>query len=75
LREKFPSQFFMVVPGIRMKERQDDQKRVITPSMAVKKGADFIVVGRPVYESENPVKSVERIIKEVKIGEKSMGGD
>ncbi|MCD6407814.1 orotidine-5'-phosphate decarboxylase [bacterium] len=75
LRKKFPSPFLMVVPGIRMEERKDDQKRVITPSMAVKKGADFIVVGRPVYESENPVKSVERIIKEVKIGEESMGGD
>ncbi|HDD64971.1 MAG TPA: orotidine-5'-phosphate decarboxylase [Firmicutes bacterium] len=71
LRKKFPS-IIMVCPGIRLGEVKDDQKRIATPSYASKNGADFIVVGRPVYESENPRQVVKSILKEVE-SEKGMG--
>ena len=71
LREKFPS-LIMVCPGIRLEKSQDDQKRTATPFYAVKSGADFIVVGRPIYESENPRAVVKKILKEIGSG-KSMG--
>jgi len=64
LREKFPSNFLIIVPGIRV-EKVDDQKRIISVKEAIKKGADFIVVGRPVYESKEPVKVVDEILKEI----------
>ncbi len=48
-----------VVPGIRNNISDDDQKRVMTSSEAYKKGADFIVVGRPITKSENPKKTLE----------------
>ena len=51
-----------VVPGIRNNISDDDQKRVMTSSEAYKKGADFIVVGRPITKSENPKKTLELFI-------------
>ena len=48
-----------VVPGIRNDISNDDQKRVMSPVEAYKKGADFIVVGRPITKSEDPRKALE----------------
>ena len=48
-----------VVPGIRNHISDDDQKRVMSPMEAYKKGADFIVVGRPITKSEDPRKALE----------------
>ena len=48
-----------VVPGIRNNILDDDQKRVMTSSEAYQKGADFIVVGRPITKSEDPKKTLE----------------
>ena len=51
-----------VVPGIRNDISDDDQKRVMTSSEAYHKGADFIVVGRPITKSEDPKKALELFI-------------
>ncbi len=48
-----------VVPGIRNDISDDDQKRVMSSNEAYQKGADFIVVGRPITESEDPRKAAE----------------
>ena len=48
-----------VVPGIRNDISDDDQKRVMSSVDAYKKGADFIVVGRPITKSEDPKKAME----------------
>ena len=48
-----------VVPGIRNDISDDDQKRVMSSSEAYHKGADFIVVGRPITKSENPKEALE----------------
>ncbi len=50
-------------PGIRLPDNEvGDQKRVITPCEAIQRGADFIVVGRPITKAEDPLLAVERII-------------
>ena len=51
-----------VVPGIRNNISDDDQKRVMTSTEAYQKGADFIVVGRPITKSEDPKKALELFI-------------
>jgi len=51
-----------VVPGIRNDISDDDQKRVMTSTEAYHKGADFIVVGRPITKSEDPKKALELFI-------------
>ncbi len=53
--------FLIVTPGIRKEISADDQKRTLTPSEAISKGANFIVVGRPVLEATDPVSYLERI--------------
>tara|TARA_B100000212_G_scaffold71358_1_gene50258 strand:+ start:1740 stop:2393 length:654 start_codon:yes stop_codon:yes gene_type:complete len=48
-----------VVPGIRNDISDDDQKRVMSSIEAYQKGADFIVVGRPITKSDDPRKAME----------------
>jgi orotidine-5'-phosphate decarboxylase len=48
-----------VVPGIRNDISDDDQKRVMSSMDAYEKGADFIVVGRPITKSEDPKKAMD----------------
>ena len=48
-----------VVPGIRNDISDDDQKRVMSSIEAYQKGADFIVVGRPITKSKDPRKALE----------------
>jgi orotidine-5'-phosphate decarboxylase len=43
----------------------DDQKRIMTPQEAIKLGADFIVIGRPITNATNPVKASQEILKEM----------
>ena len=48
-----------IVPGIRNDISDDDQKRVMSSNEAYQKGADFIVVGRPITKSDDPRKALE----------------
>lgn len=51
----------IVTPGIRfLGAPKNDQKRTSDPLMAFKNGADFIVVGRPIYSSQNPLSEVKK---------------
>lgn len=72
LRRKYPEPFLFIVPGVRIEEKKDDQKRVITPFKAIRDGADFIVVGRPIYESKKPEEIVKKILLEIENGQKDM---
>lgn len=55
-----------VVPGIRPKGyKKDDQKRIMTPKAAVEKGADFLVIGRPIIKARSVFKAAESISKEI----------
>jgi orotidine-5'-phosphate decarboxylase len=61
IKKECGKDFNVVTPGIRPAKANDDQKRVATPEMAIKEGADFIVVGRPILEAENPAEVAKNI--------------
>ena len=66
LRRNFTGDFLLVVPGIRPKGyERNEQKRVLTPRETIKKGADFLVIGRPILDSDDPVETVKRILREI----------
>jgi len=57
--------FITVTPGIRFNDNvRDDQKNVATPALASKLGSDYIVVGRPITRSDNPVEMYNRCVNE-----------
>jgi orotidine-5'-phosphate decarboxylase len=59
--------FMIVTPGIRPSwVSADDQKRTLTPKQAIRKGADYIVIGRAVLAQPDPVKALMRIHDEIK---------
>ena len=65
IKENLGDNFVTVTPGIRPKSSQsDDQKRVVSPSDARNLGSDYIVVGRPITKSENPLDAYRKIKKE-----------
>ena len=58
-------EFLTVTPGIRFEtDEMGDQVRVTTPKKAKELGSDYIVVGRPITKSENPVETYRRCIKD-----------
>jgi orotidine-5'-phosphate decarboxylase len=62
LRQACGPDFCLVTPGIRLADSaQDDQKRVVTPQMAIANGADYLVVGRPITRAADPLSVLERI--------------
>ena len=63
LREDLGDQFLIVVPGIRPVENDeiDDQKRTVDVEEAFQKGADYIVVGRPIRLSDDPARAATNI--------------
>ena len=57
--------FLTITPGIRFADAAtDDQVRITTPARAKEIGSDFIVVGRPITQAEDPVAAYERCLKE-----------
>ena len=57
--------FLTVTPGVRFAEGEvGDQKRVMTPEQAKKIGSDYIVVGRPITQADDPVEAYERCLRE-----------
>jgi len=67
IRRKFGDALVTVVPGIRLNHQAgDDQARVATPGLAARDGANFIVVGRSVTRSDDPVRTLKMIEEEVR---------
>ena len=65
IHEKVGKAFITVTPGIRFADaKQDDQKRITTPAKAREIGSDYIVVGRPITASSDPVEAYKRCVKE-----------
>lgn len=64
LRQILPAHIQLVTPGIRTgSEKADDQKRTLTPREAIEAGANWLVIGRPIYAAENPRAAAERILE------------
>lgn len=65
VKEKCGKDFLTVTPGIRFADsKTDDQVRITTPAKAREIGSDFIVVGRPITASEDPVAAYRRCVAE-----------
>ncbi|HMP81671.1 MAG TPA: orotidine-5'-phosphate decarboxylase [Verrucomicrobiota bacterium] len=63
LRQVLPAHIQLVTPGIRTgAEKADDQKRTLTPREALDAGANWLVIGRPIYAAENPRVAAEKIL-------------
>ena len=57
--------FLTVTPGVRFADSAaDDQRRIMTPEKAREAGSDYIVVGRPITQANNPVEAYERCVRE-----------
>jgi orotidine-5'-phosphate decarboxylase len=66
LRRECGTGFCLVTPGIRPAQgNADDQRRVMTPAAAIAAGADYLVVGRPVTQSPDPVAALDAINREI----------
>ncbi len=55
-----------ITPGIRLEDSDDDQKRVMTPKEAIKLGADYLVIGRPITSSDDVKKKLNEIYSSIK---------
>jgi len=66
IRPSLPPSFLVVTPGIRPSwSESGDQKRISSPSGAIKAGADLLVVGRPISGAGDPVEAARRIASEI----------
>lgn len=69
IKKELGDDFIVLTPGIRPSwSLTDDQKRVATPSGAIKDGADYIVLGRAVTKAENKKEAIEKIYEEIEKG-------
>ena len=65
IRKIVGKNFIIITPGIRIgnKLKSDDQKRVETPNNAINLGANYLVIGRPITKSRDPLKTLKEINK------------
>ena len=67
IRKACGDNFLIVTPGIRPEWAESgDQRRITTPAEAIRRGADYIVVGRPIIEAEDPLEAAEMILDEMR---------
>jgi orotidine-5'-phosphate decarboxylase len=66
LRQNLPADIALVTPGIRPQGSQaDDQTRIMTPAEAAQAGANYLVVGRPIFKAPDPVAAARTILGEI----------
>ncbi len=54
--------FKLVTPGIRLSDSaSDDQRRIVTPPRAIDMGSDYLVIGRPITQAQDPMQMLEKI--------------
>jgi orotidine-5'-phosphate decarboxylase len=67
LRQMLPAGIQLVTPGVRIETHPgDDQKRTLTPREAIAAGANWLVIGRPIYAAENPRAAAEKILESLR---------
>ncbi len=68
IRSSIKDDFVLVTPGIRPAWEgigRDDQKRVTTPAQAIRNGSDYIVIGRPIRDADDPAAAAVRVADEI----------
>jgi orotidine-5'-phosphate decarboxylase len=66
VKGEYGHEFLVVAPGIRPAwAAAQDQKRILTPAQAVRKGADYIVIGRPIIKDPSPRNAFQKILEEL----------
>jgi orotidine-5'-phosphate decarboxylase len=69
MRNELGEKLFIVTPGIRpglnIDDSADDQKRIVTAGMAIRNGADHVVVGRPITRADDPVTVIELMQQDI----------
>ncbi len=72
IRKACGREFLIVTPGVRLSEKEktaatkdDDQARAATPAEAIRAGADFLVVGRPILAASDPRAAVQAVVDEM----------
>ncbi len=68
IKERFGKDFLAVTPGIRPAwtiTAKEDQQRITTPTQAITAGADYLVIGRPIRDAEDPRQAAGRIAEEI----------
>lgn len=66
LRSSLGDEFVLVTPGIRMPtDDAGDQKRIVSPTDAVRQGSDYLVIGRPITQSDDPIKKILTINSDI----------
>jgi orotidine-5'-phosphate decarboxylase len=66
IKQRCGNTFITVTPGIRLPNNlSNDQVRIMTPKEAVAVGSDFLVIGRPITRSENPLLTIKEIINDM----------
>ena len=68
LRGSLDNGFLRVTPGIRFERQADDQRRAMPPGEAVRAGADYLVVGRSVTRSPDPIAALDAIERDIAAG-------
>lgn len=69
IKQAMGRDFVVVTPGIRLPDaKQDDQTRVVTPEQAVRDGADYLVVGRPIIGAKDPVAACHEVLARMESG-------
>lgn len=66
IKEACGRDFLVIVPGVRVGgASSDDQKRVLTPREAIDRGADYIVVGRPITQAPEPLAAARNLLRDI----------
>ena len=68
IKKAFGKEFLAVTPGIRpywSVDKKDDQQRVATPADAIKNGSDYLVIGRPIRDANDPVSAAVMTAEEI----------
>lgn len=74
IKKEFGRDFLVVTPGIRpLWAAAQDQKRIMTPGEAVERGADYLVIGRPVTGDPSPADAFAKIVEELERAKASAG--
>ena len=70
LKQQLGSEFILVTPGIRPAFASvGDQKRIMTPAQALQAGSDYLVIGRPITQADDPMQALELIEAEILAGQ------